>query len=549
MAGLFQLPPGYTIAGGTSTATPTAAGAVALLISAAKQTGVRYDPFRIRHAMTTSARYVPHLPAHKQGNGVVNIGGAWETLRALDTARVQVSITSSASVQHPYSHLLPTPHQGVGLYERDRWSVGDVGERTITFTRTSGPREAMTFNVSWTGDDSGTFSAPPSVTLPLNTPVTLTVGVAPKTHGAHTALLTLTHAAIPGYAYRTLVTVIAPQVLVAADSFTIVTKTQVPRPGMQSFFYRVPEGVSALQVAVQAPKRNVSLAVIRPDTRAESGDGPQSENTVVVTDPMPGTWEVRLSDIADTRVFDWEQAKKPEVVPATEATLTVVALAADVSTQTEAPMWGSTDRATATFDLRITNRMAPYRVSGMSTPMGSARRDRPIIREREQHVYVVDVPPGSTYLLARAFQVSDPAADIDVYVFDCTGKRCRRPVSDADPIQDESVLVRQPASGTWKIVVDAFAVPSGSTSYEYLDVVFNPSYGMLAVTDLPDARKSGAEWTTTAHAWVTPAATTVDRTPYAAVMVQAHPKDGEPFLVAFPELTPRMATETGAARN
>ncbi|MGW8265608.1 MAG: hypothetical protein ACWGSQ_04520, partial [Longimicrobiales bacterium] len=33
--GLFQLPPGYTIAGGTSTATPTAAGAVALLVSAA----------------------------------------------------------------------------------------------------------------------------------------------------------------------------------------------------------------------------------------------------------------------------------------------------------------------------------------------------------------------------------------------------------------------------------------------------------------------------------------------------------------------------------
>ena len=39
--GLMQLPPGYNIAGGTSTATPTTAGAVALLISAARQAGVK----------------------------------------------------------------------------------------------------------------------------------------------------------------------------------------------------------------------------------------------------------------------------------------------------------------------------------------------------------------------------------------------------------------------------------------------------------------------------------------------------------------------------
>ena len=38
--GLYRLPPGYTIAGGTSTATPTAAGAVALLIPKATLFGV-----------------------------------------------------------------------------------------------------------------------------------------------------------------------------------------------------------------------------------------------------------------------------------------------------------------------------------------------------------------------------------------------------------------------------------------------------------------------------------------------------------------------------
>jgi hypothetical protein len=46
--GLMQLPPGYNIAGGTSTATPTTAGAVAPLISAARQSGVSFDAYRLR---------------------------------------------------------------------------------------------------------------------------------------------------------------------------------------------------------------------------------------------------------------------------------------------------------------------------------------------------------------------------------------------------------------------------------------------------------------------------------------------------------------------
>jgi subtilisin family serine protease len=38
--GLYKLPAGYTIGGGTSTATPVASGSIALLLTAAKQTGL-----------------------------------------------------------------------------------------------------------------------------------------------------------------------------------------------------------------------------------------------------------------------------------------------------------------------------------------------------------------------------------------------------------------------------------------------------------------------------------------------------------------------------
>ncbi len=137
--GLMQLPPGYNIAGGTSTATPTTAGAVALLISAARQSGVAFDAYRLRQAIMNSGRWIAHLPSYKQGNGVVNVAGAWEALKAMDTVRTALTITSRAPVRHATSALLAEPNVGVGIFEREGWTAGDTGTRVITFTRTTGP--------------------------------------------------------------------------------------------------------------------------------------------------------------------------------------------------------------------------------------------------------------------------------------------------------------------------------------------------------------------------------------------------------------------------
>ena len=543
MAGLFQLPPGYTIAGGTSTATPTAAGAVALLISAARQTGVAYDPWRIKHAITTSARYMPHLPAYKQGNGVLDIGAAWEVLKALDDSGDPITIESDATVQHAYSHLLATPHAGVGIYERDQWSVGDRGERTITLTRTTGPSAPLEFAVTWTGDDHGTFTAPQSITLRRDTPTPLVVGIAPTTSGAHTALLTLTHPDVPGYAHRMLATIVAAQQLTRADSFMVKEELGVPRPGMTSRFFRVPEGTTAFQVSVETEDRDVALAVIRPDTRSHSGAADQPDGTAVINDPMPGVWEVRLSDIADTRTFDWEQAKKYEPVPPTPVTLTVAGFAADVQVgQPRGVEWGT---EAATFDLTLVSSMAAFKGAATGLPMGSARLERPTIRDKEQLVFDVEVPAGSPYLFASATGFADQDADLDVYVFDCTGKRCGRPDTDADPTGDESVLIENPAAGTWRVVVDAAAVPSGVTSFEYLDVVFNPSFGTLAVTDKPEDRKPGVTWTATAHSWITPAVHEGGRSPYPAVLIEGHRGNGGRYPILLQPVGPMIGTETG----
>jgi hypothetical protein len=532
--GLFTLPPGYTIAGGTSTATPTAAGAVALLISAARQTGIRHDVPRIKHALTMSARYVPHLPAYKQGNGVVNVAGAWELLQALDTATLDITIESRAPVRHWVSGLLVTPHEGVGIYEREGWSPGDRGERTITFTRTSGPAEPMTFDIRWIGNE-GAFSSVNSITLPLNTPTQLRVGIAPDTAGVHSAILALEHPNVPGGVYRTMAAVVAPQALDEENDFTHEKKIDVPRPGMHSVFYDVPVGTRALRIDLEAPQnRRVALAVAQPDTRPAPGIGNAGNTgraTYLIESPMPGTWEIRLGDTGDTQNWDWEQAQKDEVVPATKATLTVSALAFDVAagtvTAADDGAEGSSDGpsngaaragATESAAVSISNRMAKVNARALTTALGSARREQRTIRQLEQHVYEIDVPEGSTALIARVFDVQGEDADLDVYVFNCTRRECTSGGNSANMRGDEFVRVDNPAAGKWRVVVDAFRTPAGGATYNYLDVVLNPAFGTFAAADAPADRERGASWNVQWNRWLA-ASLPEGRMPYAALML------------------------------
>jgi hypothetical protein len=65
----------------------------------------------------------------------------------------------------------------------------------------------------------------------------------------------------------------------------------------------------------------------------------------------------------------------------------------------------------------------------------------------------------------------------------------------ADGDSEESVTVPNPAAGVWVALVDGYAVPSGSTEYDYLDVFTNPAFGSVAVTDANAAHASGSSWT------------------------------------------------------
>jgi len=61
------------------------------------------------------------------------------------------------------------------------------------------------------------------------------------------------------------------------------------------------------------------------------------------------------------------------------------------------------------------------------------------------------------------------------------------------------VTISSPTAGSWKALVDPFAVPSGSTTYTYSDSLANPAYGAVTVpANTSTARSSGDSWTFTA---------------------------------------------------
>jgi hypothetical protein len=91
--------------------------------------------------------------------------------------------------------------------------------------------------------------------------------------------------------------------------------------------------------------------------------------------------------------------------------------------------------------------------------------------------------------------MSDPAADLDLFVFNCTTGACVLAGQSADSDSEESVTIANPAAGLWVVLIDGFAVPAGTTTYNYVDVFVNSAFGSVSVTDANALRPAGATWT------------------------------------------------------
>ncbi|NJP32679.1 S8 family serine peptidase [Micromonospora thermarum] len=503
----YALPPGYGMFNGTSMASPQAAGAAALLLSAARATDRGVTPAMLRRAIYSSAKPIAGVPTYGQGYGMFDVPGAWKLLRKGVETR---SYTSDAPVCTVLSGQLGTPNRGTGVYNRcgsadGGHKVGQSKTYQVELTRTSGPAGTVKHNVGLRGND-GTFSAPKTVALPLNRTVTVAVTARPRTAGAHGTIVTIDDPATTGIDFEVSAVVVASND-VRKPEFSFTAEGSVDRNGFTSYFVTVPPGAGALQVNLSGIATGSHTRFIAFNPYGVPVESTSSLNCYTnfsnaatckpqerdYQNPVPGVWEIEV--------------ESRRTSPSLNNPFQLQARVQGVAVEPAVVELPAVDAGTATpVTWSLKNNFGPVAVTGQGGPLSSVHAERPTIVELAQQEFTVEVPAGATSFTARIGNPSNASADLDLYVYRGTTLVGQQ----ADGDSEEAVTVANPVAGTYRIVVDAYAVDGagGSTAYDYRDSFSAPALGTLSASATPLTLGHGATGTLsgTVTAQSTPAA-------------------------------------------
>ncbi|MER6685106.1 S8 family serine peptidase [Streptomyces olivaceoviridis] len=494
----YALPAGYSMLQGTSMASPQATGASALLLSAAKQKGIDLTPAKLRTALTSTADHIKGAQAYEEGAGLIDIVDAWESIKDGATAH---EYTVKAPVDTAIDYALKTPGYGTGLYDREGGlKAGEKKTYDVTITRTSGPDKAVRHELRLANNAGGTFRivGDDDVRLPLNQPVTVKIQAAPKSEGVKSAILEVDDPRTEGTDQQILSTV----VVAAPVKYTYSASGSVQRNSTRSYFLTVPEGATSLEVAIGGlkDKSQTRFIAIHPyGVPSDNTSTPYCYNNYLdgngckpdvrsYADPQPGVWEVEVESRRTSPLLDNPYRLDVTVLGAAFDPETVTVPEAKVGTP-------------ATASWKVTNTYAALDGKLVGGPLGSSKTARPAVKEGETQTTTVEVPAGATSLDVAIGGVSDTAADLDLMVYDASGKEVGK---SADGDSEEAVSVPSPAAGTYTIEVVGYSVPSGSTDYDYRDVFFSTALGSVTVDgSAPVKLGTGASATVTGQVTAT----------------------------------------------
>ncbi|BDH03787.1 S8 family serine peptidase [Streptomyces seoulensis] len=471
----YTLPAGYSMLQGTSMASPQAAGASALLLSAAKQKDVDLTPAVLRTALTSTAHHISGAQAYEEGSGLIDVVDAWNAIRLGASAR---EYTVKAPVDTAIDYALKTPGFGTGLYDREGGlKSGQRKTYEVTVTRTTGADRAVWHLLSFANDPEHTFRVVGShlVKLPLNQPVTVKVEAAPKAAGLKSAILRVDDPLTVGVDKQILSTVVVASPVDYTRSFS----GSVQRNSTRSYFLTVPEGAKSLEVAIGGLKTGSQtrfIAIHPYGTPVDNTSTPYCYNNYLdgngckpdvrsYADPQAGVWEVEVESRRTSPLLDNPYKLDVSVLGAVFDPETVTVPEAKVGVP-------------ATASWKVTNKYAALDGKLVGGPLGSAKAARPAIKEGETATTTVEVPAGAKSLDVAIGKVSDPAADLDLTVYDASGKQVGL---SADGDSEEAVSIPSPAAGTYTVEVVGYSVPAGSTDYDYRDVFFSDTLGAVTV--------------------------------------------------------------------
>jgi subtilisin family serine protease len=512
----LELPGGYSLCGGTSTASPNVAGHASLLISAAKQAGVPYDPARLKIALFGTAKFLEGVEARVQGHGLVQVAKAWDALKRMKNYAPS-TFKTQARINTFYSAQLSPPDMGRGIYETVGWAPNKSGDREFTVTRTSGPEAPINYRLRWhespansftrNGSSPGerpatspgaivapTFSSPAEVSLPLNQPVKVPVHIRGGASGAHSAIVDLIDPAVDLAAHSVMCTVIVAEQLTEENGYTATVTRTASRPGTGFVFVNVPPRATALHLSIrQRNGKRVVIGAQMPDGRylIPLERNPLGRETYEFTfgRPLAGVWQFWLTH-DDGNVPTLYDATEPRPAPWCEFTMQITALGFESAAQ---PQPSADKEAPVGF----INRFAPIRnATIIPLGVGSVRVEEPVLKAGIAPSYFdIDVPPGASRLEAEVDGGSTPHANISLIIFYISPNRrdpARYVAYDIGPGTRKHVEQANPEPGLYRICVDAWGgVPAGGIKVHYSDVLFHPAYGTLTVRDqVSDVRVS-----------------------------------------------------------
>ncbi|MFF3498145.1 S8 family serine peptidase [Streptomyces sp. NPDC003247] len=471
----YTLPAGYAMLQGTSMASPQAAGASALLLSAAKREGIELTPADLRTALTSTADHIKGLQAYEEGAGAINVVDAWKAVEDGATAH---EYTVEAPVDTAIDFALETPGHGTGIYDREGGlKAGQKKTYDVTITRTTGADKAIRHELHLENNAAGTFRILGSdeVKLPLNQPVTVKVQAAPQSAGIKSAILEVDDPRTEGIDKQVLNTVVVSTPV----AYTFTAKNSVQRNSSQSYFLTVPEGATSLEVAIGGlkDKSQTRFISIHPyGVAVEDSSTVYCYNNYLdgngcrpdarsYTDPQPGVWEIEVESRRTSPLLDNPYTLDATVYGAAFDPETVTVPEAKVGTP-------------AAVSWTVTNDFAAVDGTLAGGPLGSSKTARPTIADHENQTTTVEVPAGAASLDVSIGGASDTSADLDLTVYDADGNQVAQ---QADGDSEEAVSIPSPAAGTYTIEVAGYSVPAGTTAYDYLDVFFSSSLGTVDV--------------------------------------------------------------------
>ncbi|MGW2478360.1 S8 family serine peptidase [Streptomyces sp. NPDC001571] len=478
----YSLPAGYSMLQGTSMASPQAAGASALLISAAKQQGIDLPPADLRTALTSTAKHIKGTQSYAEGAGLINIVGAWDAIK--ETAKKHApahEYTVTAPVSSALGSALKTPNVGTGIYDRE--SGLKAGQKTtydVTVTRTTGPDKNVKHKLSLKNDD-GTFKVlgDKEVSLPLGKPVTVKVQAQPKSAGVHSAILQVDDPKTVGVDQQIMATVIVATPI-AGPGYTFSASSTIQRNSTKSYFVTVPAGAQNLEVRMSALRSGSQTRFISIHPYGVAVDPTGTPNCYPNYDNPANTCRPDLRSYAKPQAGVWEievEARRtsPYLDNSFKLDASVLGVTFDPATQTVPEAKIGTP---APVQWKVTNNFAGIEGRLQGGSLGSAKVATGTIKAGETQTSTVTIGAGVEHLDVSIGNTSDAGADLDLYVFDASGKAVAQSTTSS---ANESVSLVKPAAGTYTIQVAGYAVPAGSTTYAYKDVYFAPSLGTVKV--------------------------------------------------------------------